>query len=266
MSLGITQLFLENNFKVSVYSRKKDQNETFLKKLKKVLIEKAKHPIEKVEIMLKNLSVTTDLNDAKDNFLIIEAVVESIDIKKEYFKRLDVICDENTIFATNTSSLSITELSSAISRTDKIIGTHFFNPVSLMKLVEIIKGMGTSDSTVEKIKEILSRVNKEFILVEETPGFIVNRLLIPMINEAVCLLETKSATIEDIDRAMLLGANHPMGPLALADLIGNDVVLKIMEVLYNETSDSKYRPSYLLKKYVRNGFLGRKTKEGFYKY
>lgn len=266
MSLGITQVLLEADLKVTVFSLSEELRNVFLEKLKRILLEKAKYPKELVDKMLTNLKITLSLEDAKYKELVIEAIIENTEVKKEVFKKLDKICDRETIFATNTSSLSITNLSSATSRSERFIGMHFFNPVSLMKLVEIIKGIGTSEETKEKIEGFVGNIGKEVVHVEETPGFIVNRILIPMINEAICLLENKSANVESIDKAMMLGANHPIGPLALSDLIGNDVVLNIMETLYEETRDSKYRPSYLLKKYVRSNMLGRKTKQGFYRY
>lgn len=266
MSLGIVQALLEVDLKVTVFSLSEELSNIFLEKLKKILLEKAKHPKELVDVMFVNLKITLNLEDAKDKELVIEAIMENNKIKKDVFRKLDSICDKKTIFATNTSSLSITDLSSATLRSENFIGMHFFNPVSLMKLVEVIKGIGTSKETIKKIDIFAKKIKKEPVHVEETPGFIVNRILIPMINEAICLLETKSADIESIDKAMMLGANHPIGPLALSDLIGNDVVLNIMENLYDETKDSKYRPCYLLKKYVRSNMLGRKTKQGFYKY
>lgn len=187
-------------------------------------------------------------------------------LKKQVFKKLDDLCKEDTILATNTSSLSITEIASSTNRPDKIIGMHFFNPVPVMKLVEVIKGIATSDETKETIMELSEKVGKTAVEVEEAPGFVVNRILIPMINEGVGILADGVASAEDIDQSMQLGANHPMGPLALGDLVGLDVCLAIMDVLYDEFKDSKYRAHPLLRKMVRGGKLGRKTKEGFYKY
>ena len=266
MSLGIAQIFLEKNFEVILYSRDNERLIEFKKKLMKVFIEKAKYTKEISELLMEKLFCTTDLLEAKSADLVIEAIVEDIDIKKELFKKLDEICKKNVIFSTNTSSLSITEIAAVTSRPEKFIGMHFFNPASLMKLVEVIKGIFTSDETIDKIKEIIFKLKKEHIIVEEIPGFLVNRILIPMINDSINLLEQKVATKEDIDKAMKFGANHPIGPLQLSDLIGNDVVLGIMNTLYRETKDNKYRPSYLLKKYVSSGLLGRKVKKGFYTY
>lgn len=266
MGLGITQIFLEKGFEVLVFSLNEKKKEIFLEKLKYIFIKKAKYSIEMTELIMRKLEITMKLEDSKEYGLVIEAITEDMEKKKEIFRKLDNICSKDTIFASNTSTLSITEMSFVTSRADRFIGLHFFNPVSLMKLVEIVKGLGTSTETSIKIEKIIKLLNKEHVHVEEEPGFIVNRLLIPMINEAINLVEKKVATIEDIDKSMMLGANHPIGPLALSDLIGNDIVLKIMEILYEETYDTKYRPSYLLKKYVRGNKLGRKSGVGFYKY
>jgi 3-hydroxybutyryl-CoA dehydrogenase len=209
--------------------------------------------------------LTIGLNDAAaDCDLVIEAALEDINLKKELFAQLNSICKPETIFATNTSSLSITEMGAGAGR--PVVGMHFFNPVFQMKLVEVITGLDTPPEMVECIKKISKDIGKTPVLVEEAAGFVVNRILIPMINEAAGVFADGIASAEDIDAAMKLGANHPMGPLALGDLIGLDVVLAIMEVIQHETGEDKYRPHPLLRKMVRAGLLGRKTGKGFFEY
>ena len=230
------------------------------------LVEKEKITKEDMDACLANISTTTDYNTFADADLVIEAAVEDMQLKKELFAELDKICKPETVFATNSSSLSITEIAACTSRPDRFIGCHFFNPADRMALVEVIKGQRTTEETARFITDLTASIGKTPVPVNEAPGFVVNRILIPMINEAIGILADGIASAEDIDQCMKLGANHPMGPLALADLIGNDVNLAIMEVLYHEFGDPKYRPHPLLRKMVRAGLLGRKTGEGFFKY
>lgn len=269
MGAGIAQVFASKGYEVILRDIKDefvDKGIAFITKSLDKLVAKEKITEEKREEILSNLSGTTDIKLAADCDLIIEAAVENMEIKKVIFKELDEICKEETILASNTSSLSITEIAAATNRPEKVIGMHFFNPAPIMKLVEIIRGIATSEETFNAVKELSEAVKKEPVEVAEAPGFVVNRILIPMINEAVGIYAEGIASVEDIDRAMKFGANHPMGPLALGDLIGLDVVLAIMDVMVQETGDPKYRAHTLLRKYVRAGWLGRKTKKGFYQY
>ena len=269
MGAGIVQAFAQKGYEVIVRDIKDEFVERGLAGINKnlsKLVSKGKITEEVKEDILSRISGTTDMNLAADCDLVVEAAVENMKIKKEIFAELDKICKPETILASNTSSLSITEVASATSRPEKVIGMHFFNPAPVMKLVEIIRGMATSQETFDAVKELSLAIGKEPVEVAEAPGFVVNRILIPMINEASFILQEGIASVEDIDTAMKFGANHPMGPLALGDLIGLDVCLAIMDVLYNETGDTKYRASSTLRKYVRAGWLGRKTGRGFYNY
>lgn len=269
MGSGIVQAFAQKGYEVIVRDIKDELVQSGIVRINNglsKLVSKGKMTEETKEDILSRISGTTDMNLAADCDLVVEAAIENMKIKKEIFAELDKICKPETILASNTSSLSITEVASATNRPEKVIGMHFFNPAPVMKLVEIIRGMATSQETFDAVKELSVAIGKEPVEVEEAPGFVVNRILIPMINEASFILQEGIASVEDIDTAMKYGANHPMGPLALGDLIGLDVCLAIMDVLYNETGDTKYRSSSILRKYVRAGLLGRKSGRGFYNY
>ena len=228
-------------------------------------IEKGKLTTEDKDLILGRITKSTSLQDAVSADLVIEAAVENMGIKAQIFSQLDVICPEHTILSTNTSSLPITEIAAFTKRPDRVIGMHFMNPVPVMKLVEVIRGLATSDEVYKTIESLSINMGKTPVEVNDAPGFVSNRVLIPMINEAVYTLYEGIASVEAIDNVMKLGMNHPMGPLALGDLIGLDTCLSIMEVLHEGLGD-KYRPCPLLRKYVKAGWLGRKSGRGFYKY
>ena len=269
MGAGIVQAFAQKGCEVIVRDIKEEFVDRGIAGIAKGLekqVAKGKMTEEVKEEILSRISGTTDMNLAADCDLVVEAAIENMKIKKEIFAELDGICKAETILASNTSSLSITEVASATKRPDKVIGMHFFNPAPVMKLVELIRGIATSQETFDAVKELSVAIGKEPVEVAEAPGFVVNRILIPMINEASFILQEGIASVEDIDTSMKYGAGHPMGPLALGDLIGLDVCLAIMDVLFSETGDSKYRASSILRKYVRAGWLGRKSGKGFYDY
>lgn len=266
MGQGIANAFATAGYNVTVCDIKIEWAQNGINKIGAKLdklVSREKITAEKAEGIKANLTAG-EYKDLADCDLIVEAVLEKMEIKKDLFKTLDEICKEDCIFGTNTSSLSVTEIANGIKH--NVIGMHFFNPADRMKLVEVISGENTPVETKEAIIEYSKSLGKTPVEVAEGPGFVVNRILIPMINEACFIYQEGLASVEDIDTAMKLGANHPMGPLALGDLIGLDIVLDVMEVLYTEIGDPKYRPCTLLKKMVRAGKLGQKTKQGFYSY
>lgn len=269
MGQGLVQSIAQHGFQVVMKGRSKESLDKAMGRLNASfdkLVAKGKLDRNAADGYLANIKASQDFADVADADLIIEALAEDMEIKKEQLRKLDGIAKPDAILATNTSSLSITELAGVTKRPDKVIGLHFFNPVPVMKLVEVISGRRTAPEVQDKAIAFCKDLGKTPVTVDEAPGFVVNRLLIPMINEAIGVYAEGIASVEEIDTAMKLGSNHPMGPLELGDFIGLDVCLAIMEVLYTEFSDSKYRPHPLLRKMVRAGQLGRKTGQGFYDY
>lgn len=269
MGSGIAQAFAQAGVNVIMVALTQEELEIGFNNIKRNLerqVSRGRLEEGESKAILERVVGSTNYDDIADVDLVVEAIFENLEVKKTLFKQLDKSCKPETIFASNTSSLSITELAAATNRPDRVIGMHFFNPAPVMKLVEVIKGAMTAEEIAQEVKRIAEQIGKVPVEVNEAPGFVVNRLLIPPINEAVATLAEGVASAEEIDTAMKLGANHPMGPLALGDLIGLDVCLAIMEVLHSEFGDDKYRPHPLLRKMVRAGLLGRKSGKGFFDY
>ena len=270
MGTGIAQVCAQAGYEVGLRDIEDEFVERSISTIKSSLgklVQKGKISQSDADAIIGRIKGTTDLKEAaSDADLVIEAVVENMDVKKQVFKELDEICPEHTILASNTSSLSITEMAAATKRPEKVVGMHFFNPVPVMRLVEIVRGLTTSDETVEVARAFAEKLGKTPVVCKDSPGFIANRIALPALNEAMFALMEGVASKEDIDTAMKLGYNWPMGPLELADLVGLDTLLAIFEVFYNEFGDPKYRPCPLLREMVRAGYLGRKTGKGFYEY
>ena len=268
MGAGIAQAFaVTDGYEVVLCDIKQEFADGGKAKIEKNLskqVAKGRMEQAKADAVLAKITTSGDNAAVADCDLVVEAAIERMDLKQQLFQQLDKIVKPEAILASNTSSLSLTEISKGMNRA--VVGMHFFNPAPVMKLVEVIAGMNTKPETVARVKEIAVEIGKTPVEVQEAAGFVVNRILIPMINEAIGIYAEGVASVEDIDTAMKLGANHPMGPLALGELVGLDIVLAIMEVLQSETGEDKYRPHPLLKKMVRGGKLGQKTGEGFYNY
>ena len=270
MGAGIAQTAAQAGFNVSIRDMEDRFVENGMSAIKSNLeraVSKGKLDKEEAQKVMGRIKGTIDFKEAvQDADMVIEAIIERMEIKKQVYKELDTICKKETIFASNTSSLSITEMASVTQRPGQVIGMHFFNPVPVMKLVELIKGFSTTDETLGKAKAFVEKIKKTSIEVKESPGFAVNRILCPMLNEAIFVFAEGIASAKDIDDGMMLGANHPIGPLALLDLVGLDTILLVLEGFHKELGEDKYRPAPLLRKMVRAGHLGRKSGKGFYDY
>ncbi|MRH42523.1 3-hydroxybutyryl-CoA dehydrogenase [Aquibacillus halophilus] len=269
MGSGIAQICAMNGYDVTLHDLEEQYVEKGIKNVSRQLqrlVDKERILKTDVDRILHRIHPSTEISNAKNKDIIIEAAVENMSVKKSIFSQLDNVASDQTILATNTSSLSITEIAGEINRPEKVIGMHFMNPVPVMKLVEVIRGLATSDDTFQTVRTMAESLNKAAVEVNDFPGFVSNRILMPMINEAIYTVFEGVAKVEDVDEVMKLGMNHPMGPLALADFIGLDTCLSIMETLHEGFGDDKYRPCPLLRKYVKAGWLGKKTGKGFYDY
>lgn len=269
MGLGIAWALAGAGKKVVLYDIKIGIVESAIARISKGLEKaetKGKIPAGTKAAVIANITPTANMDDVKDVDFVVEAAFENMAVKKDIYTKLDASLRPEVVIATNTSSLSLTEIAAITKRADKVIGMHFFNPANVMALVEVIPALQTSKESIEIVMELAKAIGKKPVLVQEGPGFVVNRILCPALNEAAFILYEGLATAEDIDTAMKLGAGWPMGPLALSDMVGLDIALAVLNTLYSETGDSKYRPAPNLKQYVRAGWLGQKTKKGFYDY
>ena len=269
MGSGIAQTAITNGYDVVLNDQRQEALDRAAKGIEKALnrdVEKGRMTAEERDKALAHLAYDTTMEGARDADLVIEAVFENLEAKQAVFSALEEICPPHTIFASNTSSISLTALGAATKRPTRVVGMHFFSPVPKMRLCEVIFGLLTEQEVLDDIKEVGERLGKTLILSDDKPGFIVNRALLPMLNEACVIVGSFIGTVEDVDNGMKLGCNHPMGPLELADMIGLDILLEVMQVFYEDLGDTKYRPAHLLRKMVTAHYLGRKTGSGFYLY
>lgn len=269
MGSGIAQTAMQSGYTVTL----NDQSEEALDRARaginarlERMVEKGKMTAEEKADCMSRLTTSARLSAAVDADMVIEAIYENLAAKQDVFQSLEKYCGPQTIFASNTSSISLTALAAATKRPEKVVGMHFFSPVPVMRLVEVVFGLRTSQEVLDSVREVGEKMGKRLILAKDKPGFIVNRALLPMLNEAVQILDEGVGTVEDVDEGMRLGCNHPMGPLELADMIGLDILLQVMQVFYEDLGDTKYRPAHLLRKMVTSRYLGRKTGAGFYLY
>ena len=269
MGSGIAQTAITSGYNVVL----NDHRQEALERAKMGIENRLQHMVskgtmseEELKACMARLTIDSRMTAAKDADLVVEAIFEDLDAKRSVFETLEKVCKPHTIFASNTSSISLTALGAATKRPERVVGMHFFSPVPKMKLVEVVFGLRTAQDVLDDVQEVGRRMGKTMILAKDKPGFIVNRALLPMLNEAVEILDEDIGTVEDVDEGMKLGCNHPMGPLELADMIGLDILLQVMQVFYEDLGDTKYRPSHLLRKMVTAGYLGRKSGAGFYLY